>query len=172
MGFAKCWLFYTSIQVLTHWGRVTHICIRKLAIIGSDNGLSPSHYLNQCWNIVNWTLRNKLQLNWNPNIFVQENAFENVCKMASILSRPQCAKWEKIQQNNSHHSSLWRFMYSLLNIILMALCKTAVTRTGVRVVLHWTIGLKINTSRSYKYAPICCALFYELFRWISMVYIS
>ena len=28
-------------DVLTHWGRVTHICVSKLAIIGSDNGLSP-----------------------------------------------------------------------------------------------------------------------------------
>ena len=26
---------------LTHWGRVTHICVGKLVIIGSDNGLSP-----------------------------------------------------------------------------------------------------------------------------------
>ena len=28
-------------NILTHWGRVTHICISKLTIIGSDNGLSP-----------------------------------------------------------------------------------------------------------------------------------
>ena len=27
--------------MLTHWGRVTHICVSKLTIIGSDNGLSP-----------------------------------------------------------------------------------------------------------------------------------
>ena len=27
--------------VLTHCGRVTHICLSKLTIIGSDNGLSP-----------------------------------------------------------------------------------------------------------------------------------
>ena len=27
---------------LTHWGRVTHICISELTIIGSDNGLSPN----------------------------------------------------------------------------------------------------------------------------------
>ena len=26
---------------LTHWGRLTHICVNKLTIIGSDNGLSP-----------------------------------------------------------------------------------------------------------------------------------
>ena len=25
----------------THWGRVTHICVGNLTIIGSDNGLSP-----------------------------------------------------------------------------------------------------------------------------------
>ena len=31
---------FTWIQ-LTHWGRGTHICISKLTIIGSDNGLSP-----------------------------------------------------------------------------------------------------------------------------------
>ena len=30
-----------TIVVLTHWGRVMHICVRKLTIIGSDNGLSP-----------------------------------------------------------------------------------------------------------------------------------
>ena len=54
---------------------------------------APNHYLNQCWNIVNWTLRNKIQWNSNrnPNIFIQENALENVvCEMASISSRPQC----------------------------------------------------------------------------------
>ena len=53
----------------------------------------PSHYQNQCWNIVNWTLRNKLQWKfyWNSYIFIQENALENVAwKMAAILSRPQC----------------------------------------------------------------------------------
>ena len=26
---------------LTHWGRVTHICVSKLTTIGSDDGLSP-----------------------------------------------------------------------------------------------------------------------------------
>ena len=41
------------------------------------------------WNIVNCTLRNKLQWNLirNLNIFIEENVFENVvCKMAAILS--------------------------------------------------------------------------------------
>ena len=37
----KCQLFCSSLNVLTHWDRVTHICINKLTTIGSDNGLSP-----------------------------------------------------------------------------------------------------------------------------------
>ena len=52
----------------------------------------PSHYLNQCCNIVNWTLRNKLQWNFNrnSNIFIEENTFENViCEKLSISSGPQ-----------------------------------------------------------------------------------
>ena len=55
--------------------------------------MAPSHYPNQCWNSVNWALRNKLQWNVNRNsyIFIQENPFENVVwKMAAILSWPQC----------------------------------------------------------------------------------
>ena len=34
---------------LTHWGRVTHICVRKLTIIGSDNGLSPDRRQAIIW---------------------------------------------------------------------------------------------------------------------------
>ena len=35
--------FYVSLglTVLTYWGRVMHICVENLAIIGSDNGLPP-----------------------------------------------------------------------------------------------------------------------------------
>ena len=34
-------LHITGHVLLTHWGRVTHICVIKLTIIVSDNGLSP-----------------------------------------------------------------------------------------------------------------------------------
>ena len=57
--------------------------------------LSDHHCFDQCWNIVNWNLRNKLQWNLNPNsnIFIQENAFESVvCEKTAIFSRPQCVK--------------------------------------------------------------------------------
>ena len=36
-------------QPLTHWGRVTHICVSKLTIIGSDNGSLPGRRLAIIW---------------------------------------------------------------------------------------------------------------------------
>ena len=35
--------------ILTHWGRVMHICVSKLTIIGSDNGLSPGRRQAIIW---------------------------------------------------------------------------------------------------------------------------
>ena len=40
---------------LTHWGRVTHICVSKQIIIGSDNGLSPARR-----QVIIWTDAGKL----------------------------------------------------------------------------------------------------------------
>ena len=65
---------------LTHWGRVTHICVNKLTIIGSDNDLSLGLRKTFRWNFKR-----------NSYIFIQENSFENVVwEVATILSRPQC----------------------------------------------------------------------------------
>ena len=36
---------------ITHWGCVTHICVCKLTIIGSDNGLSPGRRQAIIWTI-------------------------------------------------------------------------------------------------------------------------
>ena len=57
--------------------------------------VGANHYLNQCWNIVNWTLGNKLQLNLNQNLYIsiQINEVENVVRnLAAISFRLQCVK--------------------------------------------------------------------------------
>ena len=41
--------FGGNTSYLTHWGRVTHICVSKQTIIGSDNGLSPGRRLAIIW---------------------------------------------------------------------------------------------------------------------------
>ena len=52
----------------------------------------PSHYLNQCWQTVNWSLGNKSRLNLDQStIFIQQTEFENIiCTMAAILSLLPC----------------------------------------------------------------------------------
>ena len=45
---------------------------------------APSHYLNQCWIIVNWTLANIFQWKFNTTIFIARQ------KMSSAKWRPSC----------------------------------------------------------------------------------
>ena len=69
--------FFGRCNLLTHW---------QWLVAWS----APSHCLNQCWDIVNLTLRNKLQWNINQSakLFIHQNVFENViCEIASVLSR-------------------------------------------------------------------------------------
>ena len=54
------------VPCLTHWGGVTHICVSKLSIIDSDNGLSPGRHQaiiwTKCWNVLNFISSAK----WRP----------------------------------------------------------------------------------------------------------
>ena len=61
--FTSCdlWLFV----VLTHWGRVTHICVGYLTIIGPDNGLSPGRRQAIIWTSAGILLIGPLGTNFN-----------------------------------------------------------------------------------------------------------
>ena len=91
---------------------VPHICISELGQhwfrwwLGSDGDcLASSHYLNQSWVIVKWTLRNKLQWNFNQNIkpFFHKSASENIiCKVAPILSRARGVNSLRLSDAHMH----------------------------------------------------------------------
>ena len=62
-GISRCCVINTSTPfikirpcwghlILIHWGRVTHICVGKLTIIGSDNGLAHARSQAITWTIV------------------------------------------------------------------------------------------------------------------------
>ena len=69
---------------LTHWGRMTHICVSKLTIIGSDKGLSPGRR-----QAIIWT-------NEISTIDIQTFSFKKIHfnmssgKWRPFFSRPQC----------------------------------------------------------------------------------
>ena len=45
----RCVFDVDPYKLLTHWGRVTHICVSERTIISSDNGLSPGRRQAIIW---------------------------------------------------------------------------------------------------------------------------
>ena len=99
--FAHLSLQLRNCETLTRWGRVTHICVCKLTIIGLDNDLLHDRRQAMIWTNAGILLVWPLGTNYSEilieihlfSIFIKENTFENVvCEMSAILSRPQYVK--------------------------------------------------------------------------------
>ena len=90
---------------LTHWGRMAYICVGKLTIIVSDNGLSPGRRQAIVWTNAEILLIGRprtyfIEILIEIQIFPLTNMLENaVCEMLSILSRPQCVLKRNLQKN-------------------------------------------------------------------------
>ena len=71
---------------LTHWGRMTHICVSKVIIIGSDNGLSPGRRQAIIWTNAGILLIRPLETNFSEILIgVQTFSFRKMeLKMSSI----------------------------------------------------------------------------------------
>ena len=78
---AYCWF-------LTHWGRVTHICVSKLTIIGSDNGLPPDWRQAIIWTNAGLLLIQTLRTNFSE-ILIRIHTFSNK-KMHLKMSSGKC----------------------------------------------------------------------------------
>ena len=65
MSSVKWWPYCPGGDELTHWGRVMHICVSKLTIIGSDNGLSPGRRQAIIWTNAGILLIRPLGTNFN-----------------------------------------------------------------------------------------------------------
>ena len=80
---AKIWKLFVC--ELTHRGWV-HICISKQRHHWIRS--TPNNYLNQCWHVVNWILRNIFQGNFDQytTIFIQKMNF----KISSAKRRSFC----------------------------------------------------------------------------------
>ena len=77
---------------LTHWGRVTHLCVSKLTTIGSDNGLSPGRRQAIIWTNVESLLIEPLWTNFS-DILVETHTFsfkKMRLKISSGKRRPFC----------------------------------------------------------------------------------
>ena len=77
---------------LTHWGRVTHICVGKLTTTGSDNGLSPGRRQAIIWTNAGILLIRPLGTNFSEILIgVQTFSFKKMeFKMLSAKWQPFC----------------------------------------------------------------------------------
>ena len=93
----SCWHHHCSMGsyqkwILTHWGQVTHICIGKLTIIGSDNGLLPGRCQAIIWTSAGILLIGPLGTNFSEiSIGIQTLSFKKMhLKISSAKWRPFC----------------------------------------------------------------------------------
>ena len=78
---------------LTHWGRVTHICVGKTTTIGANNGLSPGRRQAIIWTNAGILLIRPLGTNFNE-LFIEILTFSfmtirlkmSSARMEAILS--------------------------------------------------------------------------------------
>ena len=95
-AYIRQWIGSALVQVitshLTQCGRVTHICVNKLTIIGSDNGLSPGRRQAIIWTnagiLFIWTLGTNFS-----EILIAIHAFsfkKMHLKMSSVKWPPFC----------------------------------------------------------------------------------
>ena len=77
---------------ITHWGRVTHICVSELTIIGSDNGSSPGRRPAIIWNNAGLLLIEPLGTNVSEiSIGVHTFSFKKMyLNMSSVKWHPFC----------------------------------------------------------------------------------
>ena len=79
-----------NISALTHWGRVTYICVSNLTITGSDNGLSPGWHQAIIWANAGILLIGPLGINFSE-ILIEINTF-SFKKMPLKMSS---GKWQQ-----------------------------------------------------------------------------
>ena len=100
---ADAWMGQKTKTLLTHWGRVTHIWVSKLTVIGSDNGLSPG------WRqAIIWT---------NAGILLIRTLGTN---FSEILSEIHTFSFKKMHLKMS--SGKWRPFCLGLYVLIMAWC--------------------------------------------------
>ena len=121
--------------MLTHWGRVTHICVSKLPIISSDNGLSPGRRQAIIWTNAGILLIGPLWTN-----------FSEILIEIPILS------FKKMRLKES--SAKWRPCCLGLNVLTSPNCLVIVTKWLIQRQRQNIYGL-IMEATPQAYGRIC-----------------
>ena len=110
---------------ISHWGGVTHICVGKLTIIGSDNGLSLGRYQAITWTSVGILLNGPLGTNVSEILSgIQASLFNKMhLKMSSAKWRLFCLSLNQssfFRRHIVHCTSLPVLSSRLLRILIIS----------------------------------------------------
>ena len=113
-NFIHCCFSYISLSfwvTLTHWGRVTHICVSKVTIIVSDNGLSPGRRQAIIWNNAGILLIGTLGTNFNEILIeILTFSFKKMrLKVSSAKRQPLC-RGLNVLMNYGRHDHTFQFL--------------------------------------------------------------
>ena len=145
-------------MIKTHWGRVTHICVGKLAIIGSNNGLSPGRRQAIIWTNAAILLIGPLGTNFSE--ILNELQTFSLKKILLKMSSAKCCPF-RLGLNVLRTFWLWHTQEQLL-----------VNTYRILSSLFYRIG--INKMHCYLYKRweiIFFILIYELFNCSAAIYV-
>ena len=133
------WCLMVSLghKELTHWGWVTHICVRNLTIIGSDNGLLPDRRQAIIWTNAGILLIGPLGTNFSEILIeILTFSFKKMrLKVSSAKRRPFCLLWP----GKPSHTSI---LGNLRNWEEDTQPQEVTDRTSGRTLTHWPLGNK------------------------------
>ena len=94
----------TVVMILTHWGRVTHLCVGKLNSIASDNGLSPGRRQAITWTNLGILFIGPLGTNFSEILIeIHTFSFKKIhLKMSSAKWRPCCLGLNVLKAISEH----------------------------------------------------------------------
>ena len=127
-------------ELLTHWGRVTHIWVNKLTIIGSDNGLSPDRRQAIIWTNADLLLNGFLETSSSEiGIKIWAFSFKKMhLQMSSVKWRPFCLGLNVLIKANMHpmknkntQDLRYRFYYKI------KLLNSYISSTYAHLILDW-----------------------------------
>ena len=144
--------------MLTHWGRVTQICVRKLTIMVSDNGLSPGRRQAIIWTSAGILLIGPLG-NFSEILFeIHTFSFKKMhLKMSSAKWRHFCLGLNVLTQ---HIGGLWQ----LVQFIDKVLCERDTCRSSRYKMESSTRFLKANAKAiilAYESSYQLCVILME-----------
>ena len=130
-------------NVLTHWGRVTHICVGNLTTIGSDNGLSPGRRQTTIWTNAGILLIDPLWTNYSE-ILIEIPTFSFMkmrLKVSSAKWRPFCLGLNMLKVSMCTKIP-WLFQRIYLWCVSLATLPIIKTRQSITSTPHsWVTGL-------------------------------